>query len=183
MPTAQARRRRRPPQTSRCAWRQRVEDDLAVIALATLNGPAPRTGVVLVAVLAAIVLLVGRPDLVRVRAAAMLAALALAPALLLADIWNSSQLRFVHRHPLYAVVGAVLGLAVLAAVAVVMRRKPQAFPLLAVLALPFRVPISTGGNTSNLLVPLYFVVAAGALAWLVPALIAGTAGPGRGHGC
>jgi len=147
-----------------------------VIAVATLSGPAPRTGVVLVAALAAIVLLVTRGGRDRVCAAAMLAALALAPILLLADIWNSSQLRFVHRHPLYAVVAAVFALAALAAVAVLMRRRPQAFPLLAVLALPFRVPISTGGNTSNLLVPLYFVVAAGALAWLVPALITGVSG-------
>jgi O-antigen ligase len=146
---------------------------LAVLAFATLNGPAPRTGVVLVAALAAIVLVAGGRDQVRLRAAAMLAALVLAPALLLADIWNSSQLGFVHRHPLYAVVGAAFALAALAVVAVLMRRRPQAFPLLAVLALPFRVPISTGGNTSNLLVPLYFVVAAGALAWLVPALISG----------
>jgi putative inorganic carbon (hco3(-)) transporter len=149
---------------------------LAVIALATLNGPAPRTGVVLVAALAAIVLVAGGRDHVRVRAAAMLAALVLAPVLLLADIWNSSQLGFVHRHPLYAVVGAAFALAALAAVAVLMHKKPQAFPLLAVLALPFRVPISTGGNTSNLLVPLYFVVAAGALAWLVPALLTGASG-------
>jgi putative inorganic carbon (HCO3(-)) transporter len=155
---------------------------LAVIALATLNGPAPRTGVVLVAAVAALVLLVGGRDHVRVRAAAMLTALALAPALLLSDIWSSSQLRFVHRHPLYAVVAAVCALVALAAVAVLMRRKPQAFPLLAVLALPFRVPISTGGNTSNLLVPLYFVVAAGALAWLVPALLTGAAGPPGGSG-
>jgi putative inorganic carbon (HCO3(-)) transporter len=155
---------------------------LAVIALATLNGPAPRTGVVLVAAVAALVLLMGGRHRVRVRAAAMLAALLLAPALLLSDIWSSSQLRFVHRHPLYAVVAAVCALLALAAVAVLMRRKPQAFPLLAVLALPFRVPISTGGNTSNLLVPLYFVVAAGALAWLVPALLTGAAGPSRGSG-
>jgi putative inorganic carbon (hco3(-)) transporter len=145
-----------------------------VIALATLSGPAPRIGVVAVAALVAIVLLAGGARAVRIRAAAMLAALVLAPVLLLADIWHSSQLGFVHRHPLYAVVGAVIALAVLAAVAVLMRRRPQAFPLLAVLALPFRIPISTGGNTSNLLLPLYFVTAAGALAWLVPALISGT---------
>jgi putative inorganic carbon (hco3(-)) transporter len=150
-----------------------------VIALATLSGPTPRTGVVLVAVLAAIVLLVTPAGRERICAAAMLGALVLAPALLLADIWSSSQLRFVHRHPLYAIVGAVFALAALAAVAVLMRRRPQVFPLLAVLALPFRVPISTGGNTSNLLVPLYFVVAAGALAWLVPALITGTSGHGE----
>jgi putative inorganic carbon (hco3(-)) transporter len=145
-----------------------------VIAVATLTGPAPRIGVVAVAALAAIVLLGGGPAHVRARAAAMLAALALAPVLLLADIWHSSQLSFVHRHPLYAVVGGVIAVAVLAVFAVLMRRRPQAFPLLAVLALPFRVPISTGGNTSNLLLPLYFVTAAGALAWLVPALITGT---------
>ena len=158
-----------------------------MIALATLSGPLPRSGVVAVAALAAIVLLVGGRNSVRVRAASMLAALVLAPALLLADIWSSSQLRFVHRHPLYAVLGAVIALAALAAVAVLMRRKSQAFPLLAVVALPFRVPISTGGNTANLLVPLYFVVAAGALAWLVPALITGTdpslpGSAGRGAG-
>jgi O-antigen ligase len=154
-----------------------------VIALATLTGPVPRIGVVAVAALVAIVLLVGGRDRVRVRALAMLGALVVAPVLLLADIWHSSQLGFVHRHPLYAVVGGVIALAVLAAVAVLMRRRPQAFPLLAVLALPFRIPISTGGNTSNLLLPLYFVTAAGALAWLVPALITGTdpaaAGPDR----
>lgn len=142
-----------------------------MIALATLTGPAPRAGVVAVAGLVAIVLLVGANGGVRVRALAMLAALVLAPVLLLADIWHSSQLGFVHRHPLFAVVAAVLALAVLAAVAVGMRREPRAFPLLAVVALPFRVPISSGGNTSNLLVPLYLVVGAGALAWLVPALI------------
>ena len=38
------------------------------------------------------------------------------------------------------------------------------------LALPFRVPIQSGGATSNLLVPLYLVVAAGSLAWIVPVL-------------
>jgi O-antigen ligase len=145
-----------------------------VIAIATLTGPVPRIGVVAVAGLAAIVLLAGGAGAVRVRATAMLGALVLAPVLLLADIWHSSQLGFVHRHPLYAVAGAVFALAVLAAAAVLMRRRPQAFVLLAILTLPFRVPISTGGNTANLLLPLYFVTAAGALAWLVPALITGT---------
>ena len=38
------------------------------------------------------------------------------------------------------------------------------------LALPFRIPIQSGGSTSNLLVPLYLVVAVGALAWIVPVL-------------
>ena len=45
-----------------------------------------------------------------------------------------------------------------------MRRHPERFPLLAVFALPFRLPISADGRTVNLLVPLYLVVAAGTLA-------------------
>src|SRR5277367_4631165 len=52
-----------------------------------------------------------------------------------------------------------------------MRRYPDAFPLLAVFALPFRLPISTGGRTVNLLIPLYLVVAAGTLEYLLPRLL------------
>jgi O-antigen ligase len=67
--------------------------------------------------------------------------------------------------------GALAALMVIAALALVMRRHPQAFPVLAVLALPFRLPISTDGRTVNLLLPLYAVVAAGTLAHLVPRLL------------
>jgi len=63
------------------------------------------------------------------------------------------------------VVAAVLGAAVvIAGLVVLMRANPDAFPLLAVLALPFRLPISAEGRTVNLLIPLYLVVAAGVLA-------------------
>lgn len=68
-----------------------------------------------------------------------------------------------------AVVGAVaLGAG---ALALLMRRRADAFPVLAVLALPFRVPISLEGRTVNLLLPLYAVVGAGALAHLLPRLL------------
>ena len=66
----------------------------------------------------------------------------------------------------------VLALVVIAALMWVMRRYPDAFPLLAVFALPFRLPISTGGRTVNLLIPLYLVVAAGTLEYLLPRLLA-----------
>ena len=42
--------------------------------------------------------------------------------------------------------------------------------MLALAALPFRIPVQAGGSTANLLVPLYVVIGAGALAWLVPRL-------------
>jgi O-antigen ligase len=65
------------------------------------------------------------------------------------------------------VAGAAGALVVIALLVLVMRRHEHAFPLLAVAALPFRVPISTQGKTVNLLIPLYLVVAAGALTWLL----------------
>jgi O-antigen ligase len=52
-----------------------------------------------------------------------------------------------------------------------MRANADAFPLLAVLALPFRVPISAEGRTVNLLIPLYLVVVAGVIAHLLPRLL------------
>ena len=68
-------------------------------------------------------------------------------------------------------IGLLLALVVIAALMWVMRRYPEAFPLLAVFALPFRLPISTGGRTVNLLIPLYLVVAAGTLEYLLPRLL------------
>jgi putative inorganic carbon (hco3(-)) transporter len=65
--------------------------------------------------------------------------------------------------------------AALIVAAAVITRRPWLVAPLAVFALPFRVPISTGGGTANggtanLLVPLYFVIAAAALAWIYAAL-------------
>lgn len=110
------------------------------------------------------------------RALAMLGAILLAPVLLLDDVWHSSQFAFVHHHPLESAVGALVALAVLVAAAVVIHRRPLLVPLLVMITLPFRIPISTGGTastgatTSDLLVPLYLVVAASALAWIGPTL-------------
>ncbi|HYM54335.1 MAG TPA: O-antigen ligase family protein [Solirubrobacteraceae bacterium] len=74
------------------------------------------------------------------------------------------------------------GLVVVAALALLMRRRPDAFPLLAILALPFRVPISADGRTVNLLIPLYLVVAAGTLAHLLPRLLGRGSRAGREEG-
>jgi putative inorganic carbon (HCO3(-)) transporter len=138
-----------------------------VIVIAALSGPLPRLGVVVAALLAASSLLARGA---RTRATAMLGALLLAPVLLLADIWHSPQLHLVHRHPAIAAAGAVIAVGALGALAVVIHRRPAVLGALAVATLPFRVPIEAGGTTSNLLVPLYLVVAAGSLALIVPAL-------------
>jgi O-antigen ligase len=49
----------------------------------------------------------------------------------------------------------------------------DAFPLLAIAALPFRLPISADGRTVNLLIPLYVVIAAGAFVQLLRPLLQG----------
>jgi hypothetical protein len=146
-----------------------------VIAYAALTGPFPKLGVIAVALLAAAAIL-SRED--RLRAWAMLAALVLAPVLLLAEIWHSPQLDVVRNHPPEAAIGAALALGLLAAAAVLLARRPGLVAPLAMFALPFRVPISVGARASNLLIPLYLVIAAACLAWLVPVLIADRAGAG-----
>lgn len=132
-----------------------------MLTLAVLSGPTPKLGVVLAALSAAGALLGHGP---RLRALSMLVGLILCPALLLLDIWHSPQLGVVHRHPVLAAVGAVLVVAVLVATAVPLSRRMWLLAPLAVVALPFRIPIAAGGSTANLLVPLYLVVAAGTLA-------------------
>jgi putative inorganic carbon (HCO3(-)) transporter len=156
-----------------------------VLTIAVLSGPWPRLGVIVAALLAGAAIL-SRSD-VR-RAWTMLGAMVLAPVLLLDDVWHASQFSFVHRHPAEAAAGALVALAVLGVAAFVIHRRPLLVPLLTMITLPFRVPIATGGSaanglvqrtTSNLLVPLYLVVAAAALAWIVPTLIAHRAAGSR----
>ena len=138
-----------------------------MLVIGALSGPLPKVGIVVAAALAGVAML--HRD-ARVQALAMLGALVLAPILLLGDIWHSPQLGIVHRHPLVAAVGALIALAAVAAAAVLVAKRPEVLAGAVIVALPFRIPISAGGVTSNLLVPLYFVVAAGAVAFIVTTL-------------
>jgi O-antigen ligase len=86
--------------------------------------------------------------------------------------------------PAAGTIAAVLGgaLVALAVLVPLMRRHADALPLLAIFALPFRVPIATQGRTVNLLIPLYVVVAAGTIAHLIPRLVRERKrGPGEAH--
>jgi O-antigen ligase len=137
-------------------------------------------GIVAAAALAAAAVLAPSP---RPRAVAMLGALVLTPVLLVGEIWNTPQLETVRDHAGPALVAAALGLVAVLALAWVMARWPTVLAALALGALPFRIPVEAGGSTANLLVPLYVVIAAGALAWLVPRLRAPDRfTPQRGNG-
>ena len=109
----------------------------------------------------------------RPHAVLLLLALVLTPVLLVVDIWNTSPLRHLRDHPALAAGACVLGILVVLALAVLFARRPAAFALAAVFALPFRLPIASGASTANLLVPLYLVVGAGALAYAIPRLRGG----------
>jgi O-antigen ligase len=119
-------------------------------------------GVVVAAAAAAGALLLPKPAQ---RAVAMLVALALVPALVIGEVWDSPQFRDVRDSAGISVAAAVAGVVLVVLLARLLLRRPNAFPLLAVAALPFRIPVNVGGETANLLVPLYAVVAAGVLAY------------------
>ena len=93
----------------------------------------------------------------------MLGALVLAPVILGFHIADSDQVKPLRDHPSLAAAGAVGAVVVLAVLALLFDRRPAWLPVAAAATLPFRVPIASGGSTANLLVPLYLVVAAGAL--------------------
>jgi O-antigen ligase len=130
-------------------------------------------GIVLAAALAAAAIL-GRTS--AARAWAMLTALALTPVLLVLSIWDAPQLDTVRAHALPAIGGGIVAAAlVVVPLAILFTRRKAALPIAALAALPFRIPIEAGGDTANLLVPLYLVIAAGALAWAVPRIRDGEA--------
>jgi O-Antigen ligase len=127
----------------------------------------PVVPLIAAAVLAAAALVAPSP---RLRAWAMLGALAVTPVILVFHIADTEQFEALTDRPAIAGPAAALALAAVGALAVLMARRPALLPILAVAALPFRIPIAVGGATANLLVPLYAVVAAGVLAYALPRL-------------
>jgi hypothetical protein len=115
-------------------------------ALARAGGPAAAIGILL--------LVLARPRALRLPGLALLLAGAVLQMPLLAPAGNRPELAAA------AVVGIVLAL-VLAAV---FHRWPWAFLLLALAAVPARIPVTIGETSANLLVPMYALLGGGALA-------------------
>ena len=105
----------------------------------------------------------------RLRSTFALLALSLAPVLVIGHFWDGVEIRGLRDSPalaaalVFGVVTAVAGLAAL------FRSQPRLLPVLIIAALPFRVPLHSGGESANLLLPLYLVIAAGAIAAAVGA--------------
>src|SRR4051812_13056993 len=150
--------RSRSPLPSRawCCWLRRVPPRFP----SSRATPAPARGGVLWAGAGARSFALA-PRARRSRALAMLAAPVLA---VLAIGTLATRVHVPSVGPAIVGAAALAGLAVLALTWLVLRR-PNTLPLLAVAALPFRVPVSVGSTTANLLLPLYGVIAAGILAY------------------
>jgi hypothetical protein len=139
----------------------------------------PTWALAVCATLAAAASLVVRDD--RGRVASMALALVLATALIAADAWDDERFRDLRDHGALMAAAAVGGAVVIAVLVAIIRRRPETLPLLAVAALPFRVPIESGGDSANLLLPLYAVVAAGVVAELL-GRVASRQSPVAGNG-
>ncbi len=100
----------------------------------------------------------------RLRSATMLLAIGLFPVLILGDQWHTAQIEDLRDDTGRIVLLLAIALAAIAALAYLFRRWPVVMPLAIVFALPFRVPLHAGGDTANLLVPLYLVIAGGVVA-------------------
>ncbi|MGH7533158.1 MAG: hypothetical protein ACREL4_07700, partial [Gemmatimonadales bacterium] len=125
-----------------------------------MSGVLAGAGVLVAAIAAAAAILLPAG---RMRSAAMLVALILFPALILGDQWHSPQIVDLRHSPSRLAGLGLAGLALTALLALGFRRWPILLPLAIVAALPFRVPLHAGGDTANLLVPLYLVIAGGVL--------------------
>jgi putative inorganic carbon (HCO3(-)) transporter len=123
--------------------------------------PAVQGTVALAATLAAALVLV--LDDARRRAPAMVAAIVLA-ALALAAVLHDDIKTAVDGRLALVGAAAVAGAAVLAVGAWLFRRRPELVLVLAFATLPVRIPLTLGGQTANLLLPLYVVIACGVLA-------------------
>jgi hypothetical protein len=95
--------------------------------------------------------------------AAMAAALIIAPILVAGDVWDEPRVVDFRDSPAQIGLALVVGVGALALLVATFRRYPAALPIVAFAVLPLRVPIDVGGETANLLVPLYLVIAAGVI--------------------
>lgn len=121
--------------------------------------------VAIVAACAVAVAILDAPS--RRRSIAMAIAAILVPILIAGDQWHSGPITELRNSPGVLAAAVVCGLALVLLLAWAIDRWPVIFPVLVLVALPFRIPLNVGGEDANLLVPLYLVMAGGVVASLV----------------
>lgn len=112
----------------------------------------------------------------RARSAAMLLAIVLFPVLIAGDQWHTAQIEDLRDDTGRIVLVVAIAAVAIGVLAYVFRRWTMLIPLAIVFALPFRIPLHAGGDTANLLVPLYLVIAGAVVATLLRNWAASPAG-------
>ena len=130
-----------------------------------MNASAPEFAGILIACGAAAAAVVAEDPRRRLRWA--LLALVAAPILVLGDVWDEPRVVDFRHSPAQIAALLLLGGTALGLLVAFLRRYPKAFAVAAFAVLPLRVPIEVGGETANLLVPLYLVIAAGLVTMLL----------------
>lgn len=133
---------------------------------AVIAAPVRDLTSILVAALAAGALALRAPA---ARWTAVILALLITPLLLAGAVLDDDRATRLLDHPALLAGGAAAGLIGVAVVAAVLVRWPAALPPLLAVAIPLRLPLSVGGESVNLLLPLYGLIGAGAVAAAVRA--------------
>ncbi|MQA76109.1 MAG: hypothetical protein GEU88_17540, partial [Solirubrobacterales bacterium] len=100
----------------------------------------------------------------RARLIACALALAIAPVLVLGNVWHEPRVVDFRTSPAQLGTALAVGVVGVALLGSLFRRHSSLLPIAALAMLPLRVPVDIGGETANLLVPLYLVIAAGVIA-------------------
>ncbi|HEX7278035.1 MAG TPA: O-antigen ligase family protein [Solirubrobacterales bacterium] len=103
----------------------------------------------------------------RLRGVVMVLAMVLFPVLIAGDQWHTAQIVDLRHDEARIVVLLAIAVFAIGLLTYLFRRRPILLPLAVIAALPFRVPLEAGGDTANLLVPLYLVIAAAVVATLM----------------
>ena len=138
----------------------------SLVQAAVIAAPVRDLTSILLAVLVAIALIARAPA---ARWTSAIAAMAVAPLLLAGAVLEDNRVNRLLDHPLLLLVGGAAGLIALAAASAVFVRWPRLLPPLIAIAIPLRLPIVLGGESVNLLLPLYGLIAAGAIAFAIRA--------------
>ncbi len=103
----------------------------------------------------------------RIRAIALVVAFTTAPVIVAGSVWDEPRVVDLRESPLTLAVGLIATAGLLAVLTVAFRRCPPLFALAAFSVLALRAPLEVGGEAANLLVPLYLVIGAGVVAYVL----------------
>ncbi|MDO9354212.1 MAG: O-antigen ligase family protein [Solirubrobacteraceae bacterium] len=139
---------------------------LPAVEAAVIAAPIRDLTSILVAGLIAIALIARAPA---ARWTSLIFALLIAPLLLAGAVLEDDRVNSALDRPVLLLAGGAVALVGLAVAVFVLQKWPKLLPVLLAVAIPLRLPIAIGGESVNLLLPLYALIGAGVVAFAVRA--------------